>query len=88
MNNNEAQRLLWVTTSCGFDVLRKKMRVAQPMRVKQKLYTNKNKETGSYNADHSYRCSDKQRPIKRKDPLMDSIPGINHGCRLSIYEVA
>ena len=93
MNAIEAQRVLWVSTSCGSIVLRMTMRVAQPMRVKQKVYTNDHdhKENGSpniINGDHQSRRSDKQSPEKRKAPLLDSIPGISHGCKLSTYEVA
>ena len=67
------------------------MRVAQPMRVKQKVYTNNHKENGSpntNNGDHQSRRSDKQSPEKQKAPLLDSIPGLYHGCKLSTYEVA
>jgi hypothetical protein len=67
------------------------MCVAQPMRVKQKLYTNNHKENGSqYNctANLERKGLDKQSPKTRKAPLLDSIPGMSHGCRLSIKEVA
>jgi len=67
------------------------MCVAQPMRVKQKVYTNNHKEIGSpkkCSANLEGRCLDRQGPEKQKAPLLDSIPGINHGCRLSTCEVA
>lgn len=83
--------MLWVSTSCGFVVLRKMMRVAQLMRVKQKVYTNNHRENGSPSkgtANQENRCLDKPSPKKSRAPILDSIPGINHGCRLSKSEVA
>ena len=91
MNAIEAQRVLWVSTSCGSIVLRIRMRNAQPMRVKQKLYTNINEENGSpiiNNGNHESRRSDKKSPEKRKAPLLQHVPGLSHGCRFSQYEVA
>jgi len=79
------------TISCGFVVLLKKMRVAQSMRVKQKVYTNNHRENGSRSndaADHECRSLEKSSPKKSRAPILDSIPGIVHGCRLSTNEVA
>jgi hypothetical protein len=67
------------------------MRVAQPMRVKQELYTNNHKDNvplNKNNADLKSRCLDRQSPKMRKSPLLEHIPGIYHGCRLSPSEVA
>ncbi len=67
------------------------MRVAQPMRVKQKVYTNNHKENGSPtegNVNLESRCLDRQSPKKRKAPLLEHIPGIYHGIRFSPSEVA
>jgi len=71
-------------------VLRKKMRVAQSMRVYQKVNTNNHRENGSpskSSANRESRCLDKPSPKKSRAPILDSIPGISHGCRLSTNEV-
>lgn len=83
--------MLWVSTSCGSIVLRIMMRDAQPMRVKQKLYTNNhkvNRSSTTNNGAGESRRSDKKSPEKRKAPLLQHVPGLSHGCRFSQYEVA
>jgi hypothetical protein len=67
------------------------MRAAHPMRVKQKVYTNNHKQNGLSKickANLEGRGLDRQSPKKRKAPLLDHIPGLYHGCRLSPSEVA